>query len=1040
MKNIYQNPLRVYLLLALLGLCGVWAGFHLPVSLYPNVSQPQITVGFSLEGLTPQEFRKEYGASLESSLKNLKRGGLKVEEVVAEYTSSNLQLDVKFNWNANPDEALRELNATVDSAAAAMPQNIREKKWIWSRAGRQKGFFLATVRSPQRSPSETYNLIEPVLKTKAASLEDGSVDFYNPNQEQILINLKQQRMASYGIFPADIKAAIENLLKESSGGKLRIGETHFSLIIPKQAQSFSNIEAAQIYSPQKGMVRLTEVADVSMGKSDTGFYKTSGVESVLIIGRLKDGGNIKKLSEDIKAMLQDARKQLPPDIAFDVLVDPSVSIRDSIRHVMNEVIIGAGLAVVILFLFIGSFRNVITAAIEIPLSIVLALILMKLFGMNINLISLGGLALSSGMNVDASVVVMENIFRKFEGVIPSQLTAHERTKRVIEAVKEVIAPLAASTISSLVVFVPIVFTSSLTYAILGDLAKAVVFSHAFSAFVALLLVPTVRLHLMKLAGPEAQAHKPPIEGFLLKMESIYERVLNAFTRSRASIFTASLLVVAILAAMAVLILPKLPTEIVGRPDSNMVGIWGGNPKFTTVSQAESLLNDIEKRMQSEFPAECAFTYTEAHSGNGGGVVFCSLANKRNMKKVKTKLEEIFKSTPEINYDVFQWSVAELPLPESYDAHVEFSGGTTEERARSASQLIDTLRGAFPHMNFHATSNIRADDVLSFAPRTDVWRSIQSASFSQTPQSLLGALRSYTNGDYISGFVQNEKSIPIKIQSPQFSFQDIEDVKALPVAVGEKILPLSALYSINATHLLVDAKYTNGEPSLAIRGQIPENFKSTASKDKEKIASIVEKWNRETNQNPQVGAKMGVPNKEEQEGIRELSVAAGLSVVLILITMFIQFGTLVEALLVLVAVPLALIGVLASLFLFQSTLSVNSVLGVILLNGISVANSILLVDYAKRLFKNGKHAHQAVVEAAKRRIRPILITSLTTILGMTPIALGLGEGGKVLQPLGIAVSGGMWVSTLFTLFMVPALHGLYLKHLEKKSAQAKEPCP
>ncbi len=1030
MKNLYSNPARIYFLLAFLALCGIWAGSTLPVSLFPNVQQPGVAAGFSLKGLTGEEFRSKYGSSLESGLKALRRPGLRVVEVRADYSTTDVDYNVKFNWNADPDEAQKEVKSLIDASAATMPEEIRDSRWTWSVSGRNKGFFLATCRSNERTPAQIFELLDPILKPRAAALEDGTVNLFNPDKQQIVLQLKPERMASFGIFPQDVIETIKASLTEASGGTLKLGQSDYTVVIPKSASSVEAIESISIATPKRGVVRLTEIADVILRKNDSQIFKTSGVQSLLIVANLKDGGNIKRLSENLKEQIAEVSKLLPADIKFEILVDPSVSIQASIENVVHEVAIGAGLAVLILFLFIGSFRNVITAAIEIPLSLVLAFILMKAFGMNLNLISLGGLALSSGMNVDASVVVMENIFRKFEGVVPSALSINERVERVVQAVKEVLSPIVASTVASLVVFIPIVFTSDLTNAILGDLAKAVVFSHVFSAFVALLLVPTVRLHLMRIAGKKSDLHRPPIEFFLVKLEVIYVSVLAWFAHSKKAILVASAVVTCVLAGMAWFILPKLPTEIVGKPDSNLVGVWASGRGFTRIQQLESLLNDVEKSIAKELPGVCTFTYTEIHNANDG-ILLCNLQSRAIMKQNLERMEKLFKSTPEFTYEVFQWNVAELPLPNPFDVQVDFSGGTIAERAKPASELSGALRGRFKGLNVYSSTQITASNSIVMQPREDVWRNLNRTEFLQTPASILNALRQYNSGEFVGMLSRGRDSLGIKVTTPSLAFADAEDLKAFPVAVGDKILPLRSLFDISKKSAIDGAHYINGEESMSLNGRVELAQKKNSKQIVAEVKLFVEQWKQKAGKAAGIALSLGDPDKEVRSAINQLGVAAAWSILLIFITMLLQFGSLVEAILVLVAVPLALIGVLASLFVFGSTLSVNSVLGIILLNGIAVANSILLVDFAKRLHSGGMAPREAVVTAAKRRLRPILITSLTTILGMMPIAFGFGEGGKVLQPLGIAVSGGMWISMLLTIFFVPALHGLYLARISKR---------
>jgi HAE1 family hydrophobic/amphiphilic exporter-1 len=1035
-NSLYSNPLRVYLLLAICALCGIWAGSKLPVSLFPNVTQPQVEVSFSFQGgMTDSDFRNTYGLALESGLRSIKRENLSATQVVSEYSSWRVNYTVLFNWNADPEEALREVKTFVDSTSASMPTDLRDSRSVWGSAGRSKGFFLATVSSPERSPAEVYALVEPQLKPRTSAFEDGTVSIMNPDSQHVRIQLKPHKMANYGIFPNDIEQAVKNSQSETSGGWLKVGNHSYNLVVPRKSQTLQDLESITFSTPTNSTVRLTDVASVSLVNTMSTIHRTSGQKSVLIFASSKDGGNIKRLSENLKREMENVRALLAPDLQFGILVDPSLYIQNSIRHVVSEVAIGAGLAVVILFLFIGSLRNVLTAAIEIPLSLILALVLMKIFGMNINLVSLGGLALSCGMNVDASVVVLENIFQKFEGVSPSQLSHRERLDRVVAAVKEVVGPIVASTIASLVVFLPIVFTSDLTYAILGDLAKAVIFSHLFSAFIALLLVPTVRLHILASAKRGvAHSHGSPIEGLLTRLEKIYEALLGKLVHGTKATVSLSLLVLMILGILAALILPRLPREIVGKPESDLVGLWARDNKIKTFSEVDSFFNEIENTLKTIANGQCEFTYTQAFEW-GGGSVFCRVKDKKRVKEVFALLEKNFKSSPQRSYSVFEWTLAEMPLPNPPDLRFDASGGDPMERLNQLAELSQALIAKFPDVNFNVSGADEAEKTVLMHPREETWKGIAASGSSLTPQTLIRALGQFGRSENkIATLYEEKNSFEIDISANSFSLADFPELRGFPVAVAGNVLPLNALFSFEERKTPSLGKFVNGEPTSGIEGKISKEKRARADEIAREIQTFVERWNEKRGKDQPVTIKPVEADSEVRDAVNQLAVAAGWSVLLIFLTMFLQSGSITESLLVLVAVPLALLGVIVSLFVFKSTLSVNSVLGVILLNGISVANSILLVDCAGQKFKEGCSPVEAVLYAGKRRLRPILITSLTTILGMMPIALGFGDGGKVLQPLGIAVAGGMWLSMLLTIFLVPALHRLFLEHRARISLQ------
>jgi multidrug efflux pump subunit AcrB len=266
---------------------------------------------------------------------------------------------------------------------------------------------------------------------------------------------------------------------------------------------------------------------------------------------------------------------------------------------------------------------------------------------------------------------------------------------------------------------------------------------------------------------------------------------------------------------------------------------------------------------------------------------------------------------------------------------------------------------------------------------------------------------------------------------------------LPVGVGSKIVPLRALMPTSVEMVDPTIYREKMEDVFMVFGQ--RNSSEGPSNDQkiqEEVGKVLERWkaNRKDTDKENALASpivaMEDPGKDVTEAIHQLGFAIAMSVLLIILVLLVQFGSLTESLLVTIAIPLGFIGVLSALYVFKSTLSLNSALGVILLNGISVNNSIILVDFARRLTQSGANSFDAIIQTAQKRLRPILITSLTTVLGMMPIALGFGEGGKVLQPLGIAVSGGLWISMALTLFIVPSLHFLYLAKREKVRAKGE----
>ncbi len=401
----------------------------------------------------------------------------------------------------------------------------------------------------------------------------------------------------------------------------------------------------------------------------------------------------------------------------------------------------AGLAVIILFIFIGSLKNVITAAIEIPMSIVLAFILMRLTNMNLNLISLGGLALSAGMNVDGSVVVMENIFRHFERA-KANLNASEKLQILLNAVNEVKLPIIASTVASIVVFAPLIFTRGLSSAILGDLAKAVIFSHGLSAVVALILVPTVRLQMMK---SETHFHpSSPLEKYFVRLENFYSSTLDKFLNSsvwRNAIYVGLFLS---LILMIRFIVPMLPKEVIGTPDTDWVVFSQSTQGNTLIRQMETQSEETEAKLLKLLDEKVLYTFTQIQNPNSCFMML-RLKDKKDMKSTIKLLENEFPNSPTTQFYVDQWNPSELPLPDPDNLQITVRALETDKMLTASKELFDAFQEKQYYNRFWAEPDTNNPEGISVKPRMELWPEIYKSGSRLSPSDIGDYVRVVTDG-------------------------------------------------------------------------------------------------------------------------------------------------------------------------------------------------------------------------------------------------------------------------------------------------------
>ncbi len=1027
MSGLMRKPLLVYLLIGALTLLGLASYQKLSVSLFPVTSKVSISARIPYQSYSSKQFVETIGTELEAGLRSIGSEQFPVEKVESTYGKDGVEYVVSFGWGGDQDAERTAIENKVYAIIDRFDPTIRENTNIAAVVNSQ-GFFAVNFFSETRKIDDLFKLLNPLVKPLSAIVKDASqVTLFNPTQKEVTVELNPEKLAFHQVAITQIFGIIKDALLGYSGGGVAVGDNSYGINLTAKVATVSELNALKIAQNEQSSVFLKDIAKVSeeISREGTMKFKTSNLDSIILFATPRDGGNIKRMSEEIAAYLKNMAKDLPADVHYKIVVNPAEFIDNSISSVIREVFAASFLAVLVLFLFIGGLRNVFTAAIEIPISLIISFALMRLFGMNLNLISLGGLALSAGMNVDASVVVLENIFRKIKG--RENLSYDEKFRIVVGAVNEVKVPILTSTLTSLIVFMPLVFTQGITNALLGDLAKAVIFSHGISAIVALILVPTIRLHLI--ATGEALVIRSPIEKTLGQIEELYRRTLEEFLLSRRvqKIFLFSTVGVALV--LGLYAVNGLKREIIGKPESEWMVVSLESPVHQQ-KYIETELATVEQDLRELFGSEVLDTYTQMTSG-GSSFVMLKMENRHKINKYIRAAEERLKDTALITHHIDSWSPSELHLPLVSDYKVEIVGGSMVTRSQMARDIQTRLYEDQVFDSVSITPNSLQEKSVEglFEPSQNLQEIIPRSEISQY-------LRTATSGTYVQKLHGGGIDTPIYLRFPANRVNSVESLASLPIGFENRLIPLGSILKFKVSEFGYALFRENGLEKSVLFGEMREKNHSRAGEGVNRARKIVDEMRERSlsKDGAKNDAKVVIieadPRAELNDAIGQLGRAFVISVGLILLILFFQFGDIFTASIALVAIPLGLIGAMLSLTVFNSTLSLNSCLGAILLNGIAVANSIILIDFIRRQVATTASTLRGVVDASVVRLRPILITSLTTILGMLPIALGLGEGGNTLQPLGISVCGGLLISTLLTIYSVPCL--TYLQYQRGKS--------
>jgi len=857
------------------------------------------------------------------------------------------------------------------------------------------------------------------------------VDVWGGFNREVRIELDPDRVNALGLPLNQVLEAIRDANLDLPAGKIEQGRFEVTLRAPAEFVNLDQIRNTVIMEKNGATVSLGQIAEVK----DTyeklqRIIRVNGERGIRVAIRKQADANTVEVSKQILAEI-DAANEAFPQIKIVPVVNQGNFIERSIANVTKSVIYGGGLAIVVLLFFLQNIRSTMVISLAIPISVIATFALIYFGGFTLNLMTLGGLALGVGMMVDNSIVVLENIFRRRD---ESDESAEDAS---VKGAIEVGPAIIASTITTLVIFLPLIFVRGVTGILFQELAYVIIFSLICSLFVALSLVPMFASRLMKLPAQQEKYQSRWIRKLSAtagnslqwlnnKYRDLLHRVLNNRWRT---IFGAA----AILGA-SLLLLPFIGTEFLPPSDEGEVRITGEMEIGTRLDLVDRQSRIMEKIVAAAVPGAVSSVATVGSTGWRANAVSRGEINLSLMPAADRQ-----RSNVEIAED----------LRERLSGKI--SGMKIRTRAPQGQFLLERLLGGdegltvevrgFDLQRLETLANRVAETISSVPGITDVETSNLLAGIPQQEITVdrdkvanLGlSIRDVTKvietavaGTKAGEFRSQGNSYRIFVQLKDAEKRSLDEILnlTLTTSTGEQVT-LRNLVSTESGRgpILIDRK--EQQRLVTVQANIAGRDLGSVASDAQALLDQIPR---------PVGYDLRVSGKfeEQQKAFRELVVSLMLALILVYMVLACQYESLLAPLVVIVSVPMAAVGVLLMLFLTQTTLNLQSYIGCIMLGGIVVNNAILLVDQAGQLIAGGMTVREAVAEAGRRRLRPILMTTLTTILALLPLALGIGEGADAQAPLARAVIGGLAGSTLITLVLIPAVYSLF--HPEAETSQ------
>jgi multidrug efflux pump len=996
-ETFIRRPVLASMVSLGLVLVGVIGYTRLPVREFPDADAPVVTVTVLLPGANPQVIENTVTDVLEEELSGLE--GLRTMTSASQEQIATITLE--FNLDRKIEDAAQDVRDKVSRVRGLLPEDIEEPVVAKNEADAFPIMFLALT-------SRSYNLMElsdiadrqvkPRLQTVSGV---SGAPIYGERRFSMRVWLSPRELAARGLTPADVENAIRTRSVEIPAGRIESDRREFSVRYlgeMKTAQEFADLTVA---GGSDGLVKLGDIARVEPGpESDRSVTRYSGADAVFIGVVRQSKSNVLEVAQGVHDQLPAIQAALPPGVQLVMAFDGAVFVQRSIREAQETLLVAAGLVIVIIFLFLRTLRATIIPALAIPVSIVATFAVLAALGFSINTLTLLGLILAIGIVVDDAIIVLENAYRHQEEHHKDPQTA------AIDGTREITTAVIATTIALLAVFSPLLFLTGATGRLFNEFGVAVGGAVLVSGIVALTLTPMVSARILRVS-PRESRFSHAIGGVLDAITYRYGRSLGAALRRPMLVIAGGVL----LTVSAVFLFGALKREFVPADDRGFFFTFVVAPEGASVAYTDGYLRQIEAITHKTEGVRSTFSVVGFGGGSPSSGFFGTILEDWE-ERDQSAQDIINEVQPQFYFGVpgvFAFATNPpafggfLPPVQFVVKHRDFEAliqgmDTLVARARMIPGLVNVdtdLRVTRPELVISLDRD-RAEDL-----------GVPARDIATTLQTLLG-------GRDVSRFTSDNKLYDVMLRLDRDDRSTASDISGIHVRgrdgnlvqldavtrLDERVAPRQLNHYDRVRSFTLSASlapgYTMGEALDALNAVAAEVLPAGSTVD------------------------LAGESREFRESGNALYFAFALALIFVFMVLAAQFESLVHPFTVLLAVPLAVTGALAGLWLTGSTLNVYSQIGMILLIGLVSKNSILLVTYANEMRARGEAAVAAMWEAGRIRLRPILMTSVATIFGALPIALGLGAGAGSRRPLGYAIIGGMIVSTLLTLYLVPAV--------------------
>ena len=1039
-KTAIEKPVTTALIFVAVIVIGIFSFLRLPIDQFPEMDPPYITVMTTYPGASASEMETNVTKIMENALTSVDH----LKHITSQSKDNLSMVVLELEWGSNMDEAVNDVRSFVDMTKNNLPDNC----------GTPMIFKLSTSSMPVAQYSitadETYAGLDKILNDEVIPQLNqvdgiGNISLSGAPDRYVYVNIDQEKLDAYGLTLEQVGQVVSANNLNLSSGTIKMPQEQYQMQVRSEYIESSEIADLMVtITPDGQQVFVRDIATVKDTIKDLSLdEKTNGREAVRLIIAKQTGANTVKVCHDVRKELAKIEKQLPSDVKIEKIYDFADNIQNSINSLEESVLYALLFVVLVVLFFLGKWRATIIIGITIPIALIVAFIYLGVADSSINIISLCSLTIAIGMVVDDAIVVLENITRHVE-------RGEDPHEAAIYATNEVWVSVIATTLVLVAVFVPLTMLTGMAGIMFHELGWIVTVVCCTSTVVAITLTPMLCSKMLK-----AKKVHVDEEGNLIDDEagkkSFYDRTVvrlldvidDAYARSlgwclRHKAITLLILLVLFAASLTPVFMGKIGSDFMAQQDNGRLSVTVKLQRGTRIEETLKTARDLETRFVTLVPS-IQLINTSAGSNDDATIAAMFSSTMNNKISMTVRLPKKWEREQSI------WEIAEILRQElarhpeiiEYQCQVAANGpggsnntvdleiygydfDKTSQLAEQARQLCSQLPGA------RDVNISREDDRPDIKVTVDKEKASRLGLSSATISSYL---RNRVTG-MSCGYLKDDGSeydIVVRLEEEdRNSISDILNL-SIPTPMG-KVVKLSEVAQIGeywapptierkSRQRIVTVKVTPYEVSLGELAQMIE-------------AEVVPQLDIPVGYSTHIGGTF----ETQQDTFRDMILLAALIILLVYIVMASQFESLRMPAIIMFSVPFALSGVIIALWLTHRSLDMIGALGLVLLVGIVVKNGIVLVDYINLMRERGYELNQAIQMSGRSRIRPVLMTAFTTILGMVPMAVSQGEGAEMWQPLGIVVIGGLTISTFLTLYIVPVLYGVMSRHGDREKVE------